>query len=317
MAGAADPKYVDTSGHIWTGDQYYSGGEVVSRPSAKILRTLDSSLYQRARIGDFQYDIPLKPGVYELHLHFAEILLQGTFAFGGEGSRRFHVDVNGKRLLTDFDVALDAPGLQVADERVFTDISPAPDGIVHLRFSSSVGRAILSGIELRPGAPHRMLPVRIVTRFRGFYDRDGQFWESDRYCQGGTAAMRPVPVTGSEDPGLFTSERFGNFSYFIPVADGRYTATLRFAESSFGEEEAATSATRDPGYGRRIFDIYGNGAILTRNLDVFSEAGAPNKALEKSFSGLRPNAQGKLVLAFAPLIDHASVRAIEVVDERR
>ena len=308
MAGANSPKYVDASGHLWIGDKYFTGGETLSRPDVRILRTLDTALYQQARVGDFRYDIPLKTGLYELHLHFAEILQPGSFANGGEGSRKFHVALNGKRLLTDFDVSADSGALQAADERVFTDVSPATDGFLHLQFSSSVGRAILSGLELRrQDRPHEMLPVRLVTRFRGHYDHDGAFWESDRFSQGGTAALRSVPVSGSSEPGLFSSERFGNFSYFIPVADGRYTVTLRFAESVFGVD------TR----GRRLFDIYCNGVVLERELDILRDARAANTAVEKSFAGLKANAQGKLVLSFVPVTGYATVRAIEVVDERR
>jgi hypothetical protein len=42
-----------------------------------------------------------------------------------------------------------------------------------------------------------------------------------------------------------------------------------------------------------------------------------NKALQRSFAGLTPNAQGKLVLTFVPETEYATVRAIEVLDERR
>ena len=312
-AGLKAPKYVDASGHIWSGDQHFSGGETVSRPEAKILRTLDPALYQQARTGDFRYDIPLQPGVYELHLHFAEILLQGTFAYGGEGVRRFHVSANGKRLLSDYDIANSAPGMLTADERVFIDISPANDGQLHLEFQSSAGRALLSGIELLPGTPNRMLPLRLVTRYRGHFDREGGFWGADRYSQGGTAALRPTPVEGTEEPGLYTSERFGHFSYFLPVADGSYTVTLQFAESALGLEGAGAASTG----GRRVFDIFCNGTALVRELDVLRDAGAPNRALVKKFPGLRPNAQGKLDLQFVPVAEHAAVRSIEVTDERR
>lgn len=309
--GSEASKYVDASGHIWLGDRYFAGGDTLSRPDARILRSLDTALYQQARVGDFSYAIPLRPGVYELHLHFAEIVQQGSFGYDGEGARRFIVEVNGKPVLTGFDIASDAPGLQVADEKVFTDIAPARDGFLHLQFSSVVGRAILSGIEVLPGTPHRMLPVRIVTRNRGQLDKNGQFWRADEYCEGGTAAMQPVRVSGTSEPGLFASERFGSFSYAIPVAEGRYAATLRFADSGF---ETAGNRSAHPG---RFFDISCNGSPLARNLDVLSEAGGPNKALEKSFVNLVPNAQGKLVLSFVPVTDYAAVRAIEVVSEGR
>jgi hypothetical protein len=127
--------------------------------------------------------------------------------------------------------------------------------------------------------------------------------------------MWPVPVSGTSEPGLFSSERFGSFSYSIPVADGRYAVNLRFAESSFGTESPGNPGSRPRGPAGRLFDIYCNGSLLARNLNVLSEAGGPNKALEKSFDNLSPNAQGKLVLSFVPAVDYATVRAIEVLDE--
>ena len=35
----------------------------------------------------------------------------------------------------------------------------------------------------------------------------------------------------------------------------------------------------------------------------------------RTFSGLRPNGQGKLLLSFSPSVDYAEIRAIEVIDE--
>jgi hypothetical protein len=37
----------------------------------------------------------------------------------------------------------------------------------------------------------------------------------------------------------------------------------------------------------------------------------------RTFHGLRPNGQGKLLLSFSPQVDYAEVRAIEVLDESR
>ena len=38
-------------------------------------------------------------------------------------------------------------------------------------------------------------------------------------------------------------------------------------------------------------------------------------ALDKTFKGLEPNAQGKLTFAFTPIHGYAMVNAIEVLDE--
>jgi hypothetical protein len=37
--------------------------------------------------------------------------------------------------------------------------------------------------------------------------------------------------------------------------------------------------------------------------------------VERTFHGVTPNAQGKIVLSFVPVVNYASVNAIEVEDE--
>jgi hypothetical protein len=309
--GSLEQKYVDQSGRIWLGDRYFTGGAVMEKPDRTIFRTLDPALYRKAREGDCQYDIPLKPGVYELHLHFAELASHGSSGVGDEGERRFSVSLNGQPILANFDIVADAPGTETADERVFKDVSPAQDGQLHLRFSSLNNKPLLSGIEVLPGIPHRMLPIRILTGYRKFYDRKGQYWGADRYFWGGHATLCRYPISADDEPGLYNGDRYGNFTYYIPVAaDGQYAVTLRFAESNYGKENQG-------GVGSRVFDVYCNGTTLLKNFDVFKEAGMACQGVKRTFHRLKPNAQGKLVLAFVPVVDYATVRAIEVEDDTR
>ena len=235
--GSLEPKYVDSSGRVWVGDRYFTGGHTVIRKDQRIFRTLDPALYEKAREGDFQYDIPLAPGVYELHLHFAEFLYTETLENSGVGWRRFHVILNGNSLLNDFDIIMDAPGTNTADERVFKDVTPDKDGYLHIRFASVAShKAFLSGIEVLPATPGKMRPVFILAAFHGCYDRLRQFWTADRYFQGGNLLLRSPVESGTTDSELFVGERFGNFSYFIPVVSGQYALTLRFAESTYSFE---------------------------------------------------------------------------------
>jgi hypothetical protein len=55
--------------------------------------------------------------------------------------------------------------------------------------------------------------------------------------------------------------------------------------------------------------------MLLHSFDIFKEAGGANRALDKTFHGLEPNAQGLLKLSFVPKENYAQVNAIEVVDE--
>ena len=159
-----------------------------------------------------------------------------------------------------------------------------------------------------------MRPVFILAAFHGCYDRLRQFWTADRYFQGGNLLLRSPVESGTTDSELFVGERFGNFSYFIPVVSGQYALTLRFAESTYSFELPGMS--RQGGdLSRSVFDVYCNGTTLLRDFDVLKEAGGWNRPVVRSFRGLKPDAQGKLVLSFVPVMTHATIRAIEVEDD--
>lgn len=155
-----------------------------------------------------------------------------------------------------------------------------------------------------------MRPVRIVTRARNYTDRLGRIWGADRYFSRGSQVTRSEPVTNTADPDFFASERFGNFVYTIPVAEGRYAVTLWFSETWFGPGQPGGG-----GAGSRLFDVYSNGIALLRNFDQFRAAGGAQRAIGRTFHGIVPNAQGKIVLSFVPVVNYACVNAIEVVDE--
>lgn len=309
--GMAAPKYVDLFGFTWLGDRYFTGGKIVSSPADSIRRAQDPALFQSRREGDFRYDIPLEPGVYEMHLLFAERMYgPGNIAGGGETSRLFHVFVNGEPILREFDVISDADGGNTADERVFKDIRPAADSFLHVRFSRFKELPFVNGIVIQPGEPGRMRPVRMTAGNTRVKDAAGRLWQADRYFVGGQSIVRSAAVTGTKTPEIHRTERYGHFNYSIPVAEGRYRLTLYFAETWFGPSKPSQG-----GQGSRLFDVYCNGAALLRSFDVYRAAGGSDRAVEKTFRGLTPNSQGKLNLAFVPVKNYATLNAIEVVAE--
>jgi hypothetical protein len=309
VCGQTTP-YTDRLGRTWAADQYYAGGTIGPRTDAFISRLPDPRLVQSARVGEFRYDIPLKPGTYQLHLYFAETNFgPGAPGGGGENSRRFHVDANGVRLLERFDVLADAGGPFIGNVRVFRNITPADDGALHLSFTPVNDQPMLSAIEIYPAHPNRLNPIRIVAQETFFTDSSGNLWHPDTYYSGGQISRHDVQVTGHPEPGLFTRERWGHFTYAIPLDVGVYRLSLYLAESYWGRQPAGG------GEGSRVYDVFCNGAALLRNLDLFKETGGVGRPVVKTFRGLTPNAQGKLVLTFVPWRDYGSVYAIEVIDE--
>jgi hypothetical protein len=306
--------YIDAQERVWQSDAYYEGGAVGQTPHNQVVfGTRDQQIYRNRREGTFRYDIPLKPGVYELRLYFAETIFgENNVAGGGETTRLFEIRVNGRPELTYFDVIADA-GASTADVKLFKDVSPAADGKLHLEFLRNTNNAFLNAISIVPGIPGRIRPYRIVMRDRGLKDNQGRYWDPDRYARGGQLIARPDSNVQTSDPELYRGERFGNLNYLIPVAEhGKYGVNLYFAENWFGPGYPGEGGT-----GSRTFDILINGVLLRKDFDILKEAGGNNRAAIVSEHNIAPNHQGKIAISLVPHYNYACINALEVIDESR
>jgi len=310
LAGLMEGTFVDGFGHVWQRDEYFQGGKLITARGRQIYGTRDPRLYQSGREGNFSYNIPLAPGVYELRLHFADTLFGETnpSGYGGEGTRVFEILINGNPA-DRLDVIGEA-GPSAANIKVFRDISPAADGKLHVNFEPISSAPFINAIEITPGTPGRLRPIRIVAQPKGFTDKAGNYWEPDRYAIGGQLVAPPTAVTGTDEPELYTSGRFGNLTYIFPVPPGRYSFTLYTSERWYGP-----NLTGGGGAGSRLFDIFCNGVALVRNFDIYERAGGSLRALVRTFNGLEPNHQGKLVISMVPEQEFAFVDALEIIDQ--
>lgn len=303
---------VDHAGKLWSADTEFNGGAAVKSAVQHIWRTQDPAFYRTSRQGSFRYDLPLKAGIYELRLHFAETEFgPESTGTGGEGSRIMMVRANGRTLLSGFDVAADAGASRTADVKVFPDMGPGSDGQLHLEFAGERGRAAtLSAIEIVPGLKGRIRPVRILPRQTPYYSNDSQWWSPDAYFEGGQLAMYATPVSGSDDQELYEAERWGNFTYAIPVAAGKYAVTLHFAARHGDWPPSAGSGAS----AAHVFDVYCNGKVLLKDFNLAREARESDVVVRRA-AGLEPNAQGKLLLNFVPVEGYATITGIEVVPQ--
>ncbi len=307
--------YVDHADKMWSADAWFAGGTAVKNEARHIARTQDPSFYRNSREGQFQYEIPLKTGVYELHLHFAETVYgPDNTGVGGEGSRLMAVRANGVPLLSHFDVVADAGGERIADDRVFPGIQPLKDGRLHLEFAGENGsNATLSAIEILPGVGARMRPVRLLARQTPYYSNDSHWWSPDNYFEGGQLASYADAVSGTDDPELYETERWGNFSYAIPASPGRYTVVLHFAARHRGWDQPVAEG-EDSARVEHIFNVFCNGKAILEDFDLAREARGTDVVVRRAM-GVEPNAQGKLLLSFVPVKGYASVTGIEVIAE--
>ena len=301
-AGDRTSTYIDTAGRAWLPDRYFTGGTTFHRPAVQIQRTPDPDLFQNGREGRFAYNIPLHPGVYELHLYFAET------SVAADALRLVGIAINGQPA-PGIDVASDAGGVDTATAKIFKDISPAKDGFLHLTFQGG-DPGFLNAIEILPGIRGKMRPIRITSGDRVFRDRAGQVWLPDQWAAGGRISTRVTTIGGTPDAGLYQWRRVGHFSYSIPVIEGGvYTVILHFSENWFTSPAIG-------GVGSRVFDVYSNGSTLLKGFDILKETGGiANRALIRVFRHVPASPLGKIDLTFVPVVNYALINAIEVLPE--
>ncbi|MDX2150187.1 MAG: malectin domain-containing carbohydrate-binding protein [Bryobacteraceae bacterium] len=146
---ARDTSFTDREGRSWDPDIYVMGGRLVTRDRA-VSGTPDADFYQGERYGNFNYVIPVgMGGRYRLTLRFAETWFCGTEACGGgAGKRVFHVLVNGRVVLRDFDIFREAGGAFRAADKVFHGVEPNSLGVLHVAFEPVVNYPCLNGLEV-------------------------------------------------------------------------------------------------------------------------------------------------------------------------
>jgi beta-galactosidase len=140
----------------------------------------------------------------------------------------------------------------------------------------------------------------------GYVTKDGQRFGSDTYFAGGTAHGVNPPDTAppnritvlADDERLYDSFREGEFSYRVPLPNGRYRVQLRFAEPT------ATAP------GERVFDVTANDVTRLHEFDILKAAGGRLKGVDQFFDAAVDN--GVLVLAFRPRRGGAVVSALSI-----
>lgn len=294
--------YTDHLGRVWMSDRFFQGGATFRRGPLQILRTLDGELFRSGREGEFVYGIPLNPGIYELHLYFAETSVTAESLHG------VSMAINSVPI-SSVDIASDAGDVNTATVKIFKNISPAKDGMLHLTVMGT-GPGFLNAIEIVPGVPGKMRPIRITAGASLYRDHLGQIWVPDESSAGGRLTTITAAIEGTAERGLYQTYRVGHFNYSIPVVEGsRYTVRLHFVEPWFSQADPGG------GIGSRIFDVYCNGTTLLKDFDILKEAGGGKRAISRVFHGVQASPQGKLDLTFVPVVNYALVNAIEVIEE--
>jgi hypothetical protein len=128
-------------------DTDFSGGTTVtssnSISTSGVSNAAPQAVYQSNRYGTFSYAIPgLTAGkTYTVRLHFAETYWTSS------GQRTFNVTINGKQVLTNFDILATAGGANKAVVEQFTTTADS-SGKVTIQFTTVKDNAQVNGIEV-------------------------------------------------------------------------------------------------------------------------------------------------------------------------
>jgi hypothetical protein len=164
-----------------------------------------------------------------------------------------------------------------------------------LAFSTTYTAALSTGVKAADGqalasavswtfttassAPPPGSTVRVNSGGSAYTSPSGAVFSADQYFTGGGTFSTTAAIANTSDPSLYQDERWGNFSYAIPVTNGTYDVRLHFVEMFF---------TTGSCIGKRVFsiDIGDTAGTDVANLDVCSEAGGANRALVKTVTGV-------------------------------
>lgn len=140
---AGSSPFTDASGKVWSADAFFAGGSANTGIFA-VAGTPDDALYSTRRTGVFSYSGAVENGDYTLRLLF-------TDWHSTANKRKFNVDVEGVRVLTNLDIVAEV-GSRTALVKTF-DLRIG-DGKLDMSFTrGTLADATLSAFELVPAGP--------------------------------------------------------------------------------------------------------------------------------------------------------------------
>jgi ELWxxDGT repeat protein len=306
----ATPFRINAGGNAFTtgdargfaADAYFSGGSVSAATPLGIGGTGDDYLYQTGRHGSsFSYNFPTGNGSYDVVLHFAETYFGNTVP-GAVGSRKFHVNLENVRKLTDYDVFARAGGaLRVAQETFRVTVS---DGTLNINFiKGAADNPAVKAIEVLPAGAALTINAGGIA----YTPPEGKRFSADSYYAAGTVSAAVTgDIVNTNDDYLYQTGRHGaSFSYGLPTGNGTFRVTLHFAETYWGNKVSG-------GVGARKFNVDAEGVRKLTEYDIFARAGGALRAITETFTVTVSD--GVLNLLFSKgSADVANLRALEVV----
>ena len=127
---------------------------------------------------------------------------------------------------------------------------------------------------------------------------NGIVYQPDRFASGGTTQIVSNAISGTTNDALYQSERYGSYSYEIPVSNATYSVVLHFAELY------QTAA------GARSFSVNVEGKSVLSNFDLFNAVGRFT-AYDQRVDGIAVT-DGKLTITLTTVVDNATIAGFAI-----
>jgi alpha-N-arabinofuranosidase len=156
----------------------------------------------------------------------------------------------------------------------------------------------------KPGAKIDPMFYGIMTEEINFSYEGGLYGEliRNRIFRNPQGDGSAVVVTGTKEPGLFTSEHYSMSSFSCKIPNGKYLAKLYFAETYSGIA----------GPGQRVFSFDVQGHEF-KDFDIWVKAGGPYRAYVETVPVEITNGEFRIV--FTPKIENPAINAIEIIPQ--
>ena len=137
-----------------------------------------------------------------------------------------------------------------------------------------------------------------------FTDEAGNVWEADHgFADGETLARdNDLAITNTKTPSLYRTERYGMTAFSLPLANGKYTVKLHFAETY--------DALNAPGLRVFSFNVAGH---EVKDLDLFAKTGGIQRADVESVPVAITS--GRLDIKFTANVENPEINGLEINPE--
>jgi malectin (di-glucose binding ER protein) len=176
-------------------------------------------------------------------------------------------------------------------------VTPAQSTTYTLSCTGSSGSATQSITVTVFAPPNSNGTIAINSGGPDYTATDGTIYLADVFYSGGSTYSSGDSIINTSNGSLYQTERYGDFSYAIPVVNGDYTLSLQFAEIYWGAA------------GQRMFDVFIEGTQRISSLDIYAVVGK-DTAYDTNLP-VTVN-DGVLNLDFRTDIDNAKLSALKL-----